>query len=196
MSQLTDLVAEVLTLTGRPDLSVEATLEVRNSTLRAHRSDEYHRDLVESAVSFAGANYVQSFEYKLTFPRWRRLRYMRFYDQINQAAGKNFQIIDPADALNQYGNTRVDVAYPAGTVYNLRGNFPFDAVLVGFFQDPDVTVTGYSSWIASEHPFLITYLASASLLKLIGRQEDSKAFEQHAAMLLHDLKADNVLPLG
>lgn len=196
MSQLTDLVAEVLTLAGRPDLSVEATLEVRNATLRAHRSDEFHRDLVESAVAFAGANYVQSFEYKLAFPRWRRLRYMRFYDQVAQSAGKNFQIIDPAEALNQYGNTRVDVAYPAGSVYNLRGNLPFDAILVGFFQDPDVTVTGYSSWIASEHPFLITYMAAASLLKLVGRAEDAQNMERHSLSLLHDLKADNILPLG
>jgi hypothetical protein len=39
---------------------------------------------------------------------------------------------------------------------------------VGYYKNPDVTVSGFSSWIAKDHPFAITYEATAIIFKTIG----------------------------
>jgi hypothetical protein len=193
---LADMVAEVYTITGRPDLVAETSQAVRKATLRAHRSDNYYRDLVESAIVFSATDFTQAFEYKLTFPRWRSLKYFRHYDPVTATPGRFIDVIDPLDAVNQYGTTRAEVCYPAGVVFNIRALLQFNTLLVGYYQDPDISVLGYSSWVADEHPFLIANTSAADVFKIIGKDEESARMDAMSIALLHDLKASSLIPIG
>ena len=196
MATLLDLASEVYTITGRPDLVAETSLAIRQSTLRAHHSDYYYRDLVESAIQFSTTDFTQAFEYKTTFPNWRALKYFRHYDPVTLTAGKFIELMDPADAVNQYGTTRAEVCYPAGVIFNIRSLYQFNTLLVGYYKNPDVTALGYSSWIADEFPFLIANMAAAQVFKSVGKDEETARMDAMAKELIQDLKASMILPVG
>ena len=52
MTTLTDLCADVYTITNRPDLINETKLAVKAATLKMHQSDYYYRDLLEQGITF------------------------------------------------------------------------------------------------------------------------------------------------
>lgn len=196
MTTLLELATEVYTITGRPDLVAETTLAIRQSTLRAHHSDYYYRDLVESAIQFSAVDFVQAFEFKTTFPNWRALKYFRHYDPVTLTPGKFLELIDPWEAVNQYGTTRTNVCYPAGAVFNIRAIAPFDTLLVGYYKNPDITPLGYTSWIADEFPFLIGAMAAAQVFKAIGKDEETARMDAMSLELIRDLKSSMILPVG
>src|SRR6185295_20149240 len=82
MSQFSEIVADVYTITNRQDLVAETALAVRQSTLAVHRSDYYPKDVQELAVPFVTP--VASFQIDIpsVFPNWRNFSYIRPWDPI------------------------------------------------------------------------------------------------------------------
>jgi hypothetical protein len=56
---LAELIAEVYTLTGRPDLVAETSAAVRKATLKMHSVDFFYRDLQEKIITFTTPAYKQ-----------------------------------------------------------------------------------------------------------------------------------------
>lgn len=194
---LTSIINDVYTLTNRPDLVGETLLAVRNSTLKAHRTDFYPKDFVETGITFDYAQSQQVLEYKTLVPRWRALKYIRkFYGDTTQGCpGEFLTVITPEEVLDSYSVNREDVCYLAGMDLKIRTREKLTHFLLGCYINPDVTPENYCSWIADEQPAAILYDAAATIFKTIGFDEQNAAY-QNLISAEYSLLKQNILATG
>jgi hypothetical protein len=193
---LNELIAEVYTITNRPDLVAQTLTAVRSATLKLHQSDYYYKDLREQGVSFVSALYVQSMEYRPLFPLWRSLKYVRKTDSTGTEQGKFFDIIPPENILDDYRLNRNDVAYVAGEVIQMRSSTQFQYSIIGRYDNPDITVSGWNTWIGIDHPYAIAFEAACTIFKMIGDTDQFAAYTRLAGEQLIELRTSNILAQG
>lgn len=198
MTTLTSLIADVYTLTNRPDLVGETLLAVKSATLKAHHSDFFPKDLQEEGVQFGFSLTQQTLEYKTLVPRWRSLSYLRKFDYSTPPGtpGKFLEILTPTNVLDSYSVNKEDVCYLAGLELNIRTREAQQYFLLGCYVHPNLVTETYSSWIADEHPYAIIYEAAATVFKTIGFDEQEAAYRRMVADLYAELKSDNLLANG
>lgn len=193
---LNELIAEVYTITNRPDLVAQTLTAVRSATLKLHQSDYYYKDLRETGVSFTTAEYTQQIEYRTLFPKWRALKYVRKTDSAGTDTGKFLDIILPENVLDDYKINRNDVAYVAGDVIQIRSSTELQYILLGRYDNPDITQANYNSWIALDHPYAIIFEAASTVFKMIGDTDQFAAYTGLAGMQLVELRNSNILAQG
>lgn len=199
MTTLADLVADVYTLTNRPDLVSETLVAIRAATLKAHASDYYYKDLFETGIQFDQEQSQQSLDYKLLIPRWRSLKYVRpyLYNAQQQGCARTpLTVLTPEDILDSYGITKENVCYIAGLQLQIRTLAAFQYYLLGCYVYPNVTADGYSSWVADECPFAIIYDAVATIFKTIGQDEQNATYQALVQTQYVELKASNIIANG
>lgn len=173
---LTELQDEVYTITKRPDLVAETLLAVRQSTLALHQSDFFWKDLQETGISFTTSAYAQELEYRSILPQFRAIKYIRKADSAG-TVGAFFDVISPEAVLDLYGTDRTNVCYAAGASIEMKSNSQFQYCILGYYANPIVTVSGYNSWIAIDHPYAIILEASEKVFKMVGKTEEFAAFK-------------------
>jgi len=193
---LAELIAEVYTITNRPDLVAQTLTAIRSATLKLHQSDYYYKDIRETGVSFTTAEYLQQIEYRTLFPKWRALKYIRKTDVTGTEQGKLLDIIVPENILDDYKINRNDVCYVAGEVVQIRSSTQLQYTIVGRYDNPDITQAGYNSWIALDHPYAIIFEAASTVFKMIGDTDQFSAYTQLAGMQLVELRNTNILAQG
>lgn len=176
---LTELAAEVYTLTNRPDLVTETQAALRAATLKLHGIDYFWPDIVEVQIEFELTSYVQQLEYNALFPRWRALKYLRVIDtsQTPNAPGKFITLIQPEFVLDEYHTERLDVVYGAGQFYNMKLSTQEKSFLLGYYEWPDLNPPTYRSWIADKIPWAIINEAASHIFKSIGYDEQYVRFQ-------------------
>lgn len=190
---LTELQAEVYTITKRPDLVAETTLAVRQATLALHQSDFFWKDLQETGLSFPTAAYLQEIEYRSILPRFRAIKYLRKSDSFG-ATGAFFTVITPEAVLDLYGTDRTDVCYAAGASIEIKSSTQIQYAILGYYENPNVTVAGFSSWIALDHPYAIVFEAAEKIFKMTGKTEEFAAYkflrdEEKQRLMLSNIQA-------
>ena len=193
---LTELQTEVYAITNRPDLADRTLSAIRAATLKLHQADYFYKDLFESGVTFSTPAYLQQLEYRTLFPRWRALKYIRKSDVNSFADGAFLEIISPDQVLDSYSLNRSDVCYAAGLTVNIRSSTELQYVFIGCYLNPDITLAGYSSWIALDHPWAIIQLAAAQILRSIGKTEEWAAATREAAEQFQLVRESNILAVG
>ena len=193
---LTELIAEVYTITNRPDLVGQTLTAVRSATLKLHQSDYYYKDLRETGVSFVSALYVQQLEYRPLFPKWRALKYVRKTDVAGTDTGAFLELVVPENVLDNYKQNRNDICYVAGEVIQIRSSTQVQYIILGRYDNPDITQAGYDSWIALDHPYAIVFEAASTVFKMIGDTDQFAAYTQLAAMQLVELRNSNIIAAG
>ena len=194
-TSLASIISDVYTLTNRPDLVSETALAVKAATLKAHQYDDWIKDFQEQSIQFSSADYYQTLDYKSVFPLWRKPRYIR----VLGSDGTPSTILDyipPEKVIDQYGANRVDVFYVAGAEIQIRTNAQQQYFAVGYYTNPDVTTTGFNSWIANDHPFAITYEATAIIFKTIGYDEQVPVYRGMVQEEMQRLTQHAVTGLG
>lgn len=192
---LESLIADVYAITNRPDLVNETYTAIRSATLKAHQSDFYPKDLFEAVIKFDTEEYLQSFDYRSIFQNWRAIKYLRKYDNISGVAGNFIDIITIDQTLDNYSLNRDNVCYLAGANLQIRSNTKNQYYIIGLYQHPTVTLDGFNSWIALEHPFAIVFDAARILFKMIGYDEQSAAYERLTLEQYQELKSQ-ILAIG
>lgn len=194
-ASLTSIISDVYTLTNRPDLVGETALAVRAATLKAHQSDDYIRDFKEQSIQFSSPDYFQSLDYKSVFPLWRKARYIRTSDFTGNP-GAILTYIEPDKVVDNYGASRTDVFYQAGSNIQIRTTAQSQYFFVGYYENPDITPLGYNSWVADDFPFAIVYEAAATVFKAIGNDQETTVFRQLVAEQLQILKMHAITGIG
>lgn len=184
---LTELRDEVYILTNRPDLEALTLSAIRSTTLRLHQSEYYYKDFRESGVNLGADEFIHSWEYRNLIPNWRAFKYFRRSDISGNPDIPPFEIVETEAALDAYKQPRLDVCYVAGDNLQIRSRVSFQYAFAGWYENPDVTQAGYSSWIARDHPFAIINGAAAAVFRAIGKKEEYAIFkgmemEQKAAI--------------
>lgn len=183
----TSIVNDVYEITKRSDLVSETNLAVRQATLKLHQRDFYAKDLIESRIQFAAAGYYQSLAYASLFPSFRKLSYLRKYE--DGEATTFLDLITPTNTFDSYGVSKEDICYLAGSVIQIRSSTSLTDFLIGFFQNPSTNPELYDSWVASLFPNAVTTEAAAIIFKMIGFDEQAsmyKAFANEAALNVHN----------
>lgn len=188
---LTELQQEVYTITNRPTLVAETLLAVRQATLAMHQMDYWWKDLKETGISFDTSAYYQTLEYRSLLPRFRSLKYLRKSDSTG-TVGAFFDVIQPESVLDNYSVDRTNVCYAAGDSLELRSSTLFQYVAMGYYENPDVSVATYNSWIALDHPYAIVLKAAESVFKMIGKTEEFAAYKLLRDEEMQRLIASNV----
>lgn len=193
---LTELQNEVYAITNRPDLADRTLSAIRAATLYIHQSDYYYKDLFETGIAFLTEDYLQQFEFRSVIPQFRSLKYTRKTDINLYDQGDFFEIITPDAVVDDYKINRTNVCYIAGSVVQYRSSSNFQYALFGCYLNPVITTIGYSSWVATDHPFAIVYRAAANIFKSTGKQEEWAAATQDANVQLDEVKISNIQTQG
>ena len=182
MATLSELIADVYTITNRSDLVAETALAVKSATLKAHRLDFFSRDLYETAYVFPTSLNKQTLDYITQISNFRALSYIRFYYDTNEvvttidATGPFADIVTPQEILDAYGYNRTNIAYVAGRNLEIRGSEAFTKILLGAYVFPIVTEVGFSSWVADLYPYVIVYEAARHIFITIGKAEEAARY--------------------
>jgi len=193
---LTDLINEVYTITGRPDRVAETLSAIKSATLKAHQCDYFYKDVFETGMVFSTSAFVQQLDYRTLIPLWRADKYMRKYDNVNAVPGRFLKLIPPELVLDQYENQKQDVYYYAGAYAQLNASTSEQYYLYGCYVNPDITVSGFNSWIAQDHPYAIIFDAAGTVFKAIGKDEEAAAYRTLIPEQIAMLKGSNITPSG
>jgi hypothetical protein len=193
---LSDLIAEVYTLTGRPDRVAETLSAVKSATLTCHQSDYYYKDLFESGIAFDSAAFVQQIDYRALVPRYRAFKYLRKYTPTSDTPGKELDLVVPENVMDAYATDRQDICYAAGAYIQLKSSTQEQYYLFGCYLHPDVTTASYSSWIALEYPYAIVFRAAGIVFKSIGKDEEASANKQLSDEQVGLIKLSNIVASG
>lgn len=189
---LTELQNEVYAITNRPDLADRTLSAIRAATLKIHQADYFYKDLRESPIVFLTEDYLQQFDYRSIFPRWRSLSYLRRTSVDGLQDGNFFTVKTPTNVIDDYKANEPNVCYVAGSVLQVRSAVPFQYALLGYYENPDITLTGFSSWIALDHPFAIVHQAAANVFKSIGKDSEWQVWTVQANEQLQEVKISNI----
>jgi hypothetical protein len=196
---LIELQDEVYKITNRPDLVAETLSAIRSATLRAHQLEFFEKDVLETGIVFPTFEYIQQLEYRTYIPRYRKYKYIRRFDITGDArdgAKEFFTHIPPENALDEYHINRENVYYLAGSVIQIRCCVEFNAIIFGCYLNPDITESGFNSWIALDHPWAIIHEASALIFKMIGKKEEESSHKILGAEHYKMLQMSNIETVG
>jgi hypothetical protein len=172
---------EVYAITNRPDLVTETKTAVKAATLKAHQIDFFPKDIYETAIIWDPVSYVQSLDYRVLVPQWRAFKYLRKMEDDAETVGAFFTLLTPEQTLDSYGVAKEDVCYLAGEQIEIKSSTEDTYMLLGCYVHPVITDSGYSSWIATEHPYAIVYEAASKIFSMIGWQEQDAAYRRESA---------------
>lgn len=194
---LAELIAEVYTITNRPDLVAQTLTAVRSATLKIHQSDYYYKDIFETGVQFVNSLYLQQIEYRVLVPRWRALKYIRKTDITGYSDGPILEVLGiPEMVEDAYKINRNDVCYVAGEVVQIRSSTQLQYVILGCYRNPDITQSGFSSWVALDHPYAIVFEAASTVFKMIGDTDQFAAYTNLAQQQLVEVRMSNIQGIG
>lgn len=192
---LAELITSVYSVTNRPDLVGQTLLEIQQATLKCHQKDFFYKDLFETGVDLGSEAYIQQLQYQTLLPRWRALKYIRKTD-VNLNNGPFLDIILPETALDDFGYERTNCVYGAGAVLQVKSNTLLRYIILGAYLNPDITESGYTSWIAVDHPFTIINHAAAAIFKQIGDTDQFAAYTRMSMESLQDVINSNIIING
>ena len=190
MATFAELVSDVYTLTNRPDLVAETKLAVKAATLKAHQSDFYPKDLFETGITWSDPAYIQSIDYRALIPRWRAFKYLRKYS--NGMPGDFIKMLTPEQVLDSYGYQKADICYIAGEMLEIRSSTEDAYMIIACYVNPITDENNFSSWIALDHPYAISYEAARSIFKQIGFDEQASSIKQEVMEQYQILKQEVV----
>lgn len=202
MADFNSIVNAVYTITNRPDLVAETQQAVKSATLQLHRQDYFYKDLFETALQFSTSDYIQNIDYRLLFPRYRSLRYLRKFDPtgltLDNGVGILFKIKTPDQVLDSYGEQVTDMAYIAGSLIQIKSSTLIQYALIGVFLNPIVaTPETYSSWISDEAFYAVVYQAASIVFGTTLRDSSAQNSNiQLAQMEMLEVKNSNIIAEG
>lgn len=197
MADFNSLVADVYTLTNRPDLVAETELAVKAATLKLHKRDNFPKDLFETGLIFDTLDYIQQIQYRDIIPKYRSLKYIRKFDATSNTPGIKFTLITPDEIFDQYNCQRKDVMYLAGDQIQILSSTQIDHALFGCYLFPTVdSAASYSSWIALEQPYAIVFEAAAQVYSILENDKASVKYRALANEEMIEVINNNILAEG
>lgn len=193
---LAELIAEVYLITNRPDLVAITTAAVKSATLKAHNSDFYNYDIHETGITWPSAEFRQSFDIPGLLSNFRAMRYLRKAESATDETGIFFTVIETEEILDSYGINRVDIAYMAGRVLEIRSSTEFQFALLAVYLLPIVTDGAYASWVADIHPYAIIHEAARNVFIAIGKREEAIQQGNLTVEVYIELRSTGVATVG
>lgn len=182
MATHSEIIADIISLTNRPDLVAETDLALRTATRSAHLSDCYARDCQTTTIQLPDMTYVTQLDRVSLFPRLRSFSRVQLVDSnyfpIIFPPEQQIKIIELEDIFDSYGRVRNNVAYLAGTTMNIRTSILGSGFLITWFNVPALDSESFNSWIAEEYPELLIFWAASIVLGATGNESKAQTCMQ------------------
>lgn len=191
-----ELKEEIFLITNRRGLVAETDSAIKRSTLKGHKTDFYSKDVFETGVEFAVADFRQSLDYISLLSNFRAFKYFKRVEDENDDVGQDIEIISVDEVLDAYGVNRTDIAYVAGRVLEIRSSVGFSKALMGAYVLPIVTEANYRSWIAEQYPFFIIHESARLVFRSIGKLDEAQAQAGFVAEELAEIKMGATIDVG
>ncbi len=215
------ILADVYTLTARPDLAAETILAVRKATVKAHSADFWKGDIVIVPkytlpapivdITQPSSRFLINLADAINFPNLRKVAYIKEYinpaGQVSSAVSawdtlianygtsprqRNYDECSPESVIDDYGTERTNYWYQAGKQVALRTYTPILYAVFGYWAYPNATASGYNSWIAQEYPDIIVEEAASLVFRMIGKADEAAAYAGNWRDNLHLLTMSQV----
>lgn len=202
-----DLIAEIKLLSKRGDIDDKIAVALRMTTLRCHRADYFWRDHMEVNATF-GTTSQATIDVPSSLTRFRQLNYVQYLDSVTGNVGTMLEEVEPSNIFDEYNCFKNDAWYLSGANLNINFAFASNGVRIGYWQNPDVTVAGYNSWIKDELPDILVQGSLAYIFGMTGKLEEANKISQLVGLdpnpvnrapgmtLLDQLKGSNIRATG
>lgn len=142
--------------TNRPALVAETRNAIKEATMELHSAAKFFADLSEVNVVLSTPEATRV-KFHLSVP-------FRSLYKATAMTATNEQI-----PLKQSIASRWDTNWFRifGKEFEAQTSSPVKAFTIQFFSYPDLTDTGYDSWIASNYPYAVADLAAAKIFSLV-----------------------------
>lgn len=187
MALFDDILADVYTITNRPDLVAESKLGIRAATIKLHSLEFWNEDREVESLSVVTANSLFSVAKSAFTFSPRKIEFFK-----KAVADIFFEEIDVVQMLDRYGVKRFNTYYQAGSSFNFLTDSADTEVIVSYYRNPVATEIGYSSWIAEEYKELVAFEAAIFVFSSIGDKEQEQRIEKMAAQQLAILQINHM----
>lgn len=174
------MLADVISITNRPDLESETAIALRSATTNAHLTDAYFRDCATTQVQLPNGSNQWGIDIATMFPNFRGCGQVRPTD-INQnlvilAPESQINVVEMGDIYDDYGSLRTNIAYVSGSSLVVRSPITSYGLAVEWFQAPNTRRAQYNSWIAQMAPSIIIFWAAGIVLTTNGNEEKARNY--------------------
>lgn len=168
----TQIVAEVMQITKRPDLLNDTRREVNSAINFCCLEANFARDFVEDSYTIDNTLYQQSILLS-EFERWRKFRYVR---PVNRKC--YIEQLAPEKVFSPSGREQCDVYYVQGDSVVFKLKELSSALLIGHFRYPPIlTDASPDFWLLDISPYMIIDKAAAKIFKNVGNNTEATLHE-------------------
>lgn len=193
------MLADVISVTNRPDLEVENAIALRAATTNAHLTDIYFRDIAVTQVQLPNSSNQLGLDIPTLFGLVRGFMDVRPIDSnfqlISPSQSSKIEIVEAGDIYDpEYGNLRTNIAYASGSSLVVRSPIQCWGYAVQWAKSPQTRRDLYDSWIAQIAPSIIIYWAAALVLSTNGNEEKARSYlSQVEKLYIPQLKSNFLL---
>ena len=178
MTTFADLQTLTIDETRRPELVSLTKSAIRLATTRAHRVASFPRDnRVYQHTYTPGAQSAQFVDVQNIYSLMPLLRTVQFCQCIDPTSGlpvENLEARDTADVFDKHGVVRQSIYTIMGDTLRIYPLIQSGILNIYHFQDPDVSDTSYSSWIADKYPEELAKWAASIIQVRTGSMDIAK----------------------
>lgn len=171
----------------RPEKRDEQIADAVNAAIKLMTAfGDFSNDLVEGTVAISSSVYAQSIVISDTFPRYRKLKYLR-----PDGYRKFLTWVDPSRIFDKAGCEQKDTWYRAGSnivfkLSTLRSN-----MLYGYYQYPERLVEDEDEhWMLEQMETVVHDLSASRVFSNIGNDSESTRFQNLGMGQLNIFKND------
>ena len=163
----TEVVAEVVSITKRPDKIADIRREVNKAINFCCLETNFANDFFEQELAVDSNSYNLTIDLLNDLTRFRKFIYIRPVDRTAMLCH-----INPAQAFKG-GKERKDSYYVASSTAVIRLSAPTSSLIIGYMQYPPVlTDDSPDFWLLAISPYMVIDLAAAMVFKNIGNNEE------------------------
>lgn len=191
MTTLSDLILNVVNITGRPDLTALITQSILKATIKEHSAIDYPRDLaVQTPIALTPSTifrYSLSVSGLLLPTNLRKIKSIRevvgtpaspLYTSAGYWGQLEFTEISPTNIFDNYALERYDYFYRQGDLLSLVASRNVDNIGLIYYAMPNIGTGTYQSWIADLYPYVIYEHVASDIFKAIGKDEEAATYRQ------------------
>ncbi len=175
MTTFAEMQTAVQALTKRPELTALTDLAIRTATLRAHQVDFFPRDQASFVFTYT-VNPSEVFTdltgIHTSIPLLRTPDFLQSEDTLTLQPSENLEYVGSFKDFWDHDNVRrTSVFTQIGSTLRCSFAGATGRARLFYWQNPDVSSAGYSSWIADLYKDELAYWAAGIVWARSGFQE-------------------------
>ena len=183
----TEAIAEVTSITKRPDKAAEIRQNLNKAISFYTLKTEWMEDLVEASLAITATSYGETIALS-SLTRFRKFKYVK-------PRGKRYYLtsIDPTQLLTPTGSLQPNRFYVAGSNLTFTLSELNTHLEIGYFcYAPTLTESAGSNshWMLTKMPWAIIERAASQIFKSIGDDSSARFYEDSADEFFRTARRD------